>query len=674
MNEKGSKTVEFLTAASLLASSVSGCTSPQKAPERNIPNTSEPPIVQETPYVLPTETLKKEVFDEDINYPVDGIDSQSRRIAGEESEAPNFFVEQKDFNYEILNIADWSNYELDSIVEKEAGNKIKVTEETSMYMIPLRKDNFLKEDGEIREIRAPYGSCFEIAEVRTIVGPKKEEIKIGVIANTYGGNIVSALLLEAKDENGVSINFVNEENENSETVSYTVTEDFIYPNKVENTLIALRNIAEYQEQNGPFEKGKEYSYIEMTGIADPLRKEEYKKGLTSTRAVVKGGGVCAMATGISSLLHLQEDDSFKIKEQWTHPIRYAQGPFSQSEYLVDATVSITDDSIYDLRWEQGQEKYLSINTFLTPTDIDFRNTSGDGIGGESDVYLVVSLSFTNTPPIDQSKILQQYLNDYKEYRDSQHESRLNSMQMETNVLRHPIDEEMKSSVDLIYNMEDLTPFAKEIENNNILKDILSLQKAVNSYPIDSEISLDIYLKGTDWYKQFKDEESKKAADRILQLGTTSRIYGQPLQCVGFVMITSLLYPELSIPYVGSVPAQSARELIPEEIRGYTYKEITGWSTDYGGYSIAGKNISLEDYNPGFLFIRADGSPMANTGKPTGHIGVVIGRITKEDGRPLLLVADSNRHNDGRIRIFTVNDNSMEEVFGGDQRFLVRPSQ
>jgi hypothetical protein len=661
MGEKASRAIEIVTAASLLGSSIAGCS----------PTPNRQPTYENTP--IPKESSAAEVIDsniEDMYYHTERIDNQSSQKVEESSDIPEIFAEQKVFDFEILNIADWSNFELEKIEEKEPGYGVDVTKETSMFMIPLKSDNFFDDKKEVKEILAPSGSTFEIAEVRTLIGPNKEMIKVGHVANTYGSHVLSTLVLEAQDSNGIKQIFTEEKEKNERTVSYVVTEDNIYPNKVKNTLIALKNISLFQDENGMFKKGEVYSYLDMIGLKDPSKNHEYGFGLTSSKSIVKGGGVCAMATGTSALVHLQGEDDYKILEQWAHPIRYAQGPFSPSEYLVDATVDHNSNETFDFRWEQGEDKYMHANIFISPSDVPFEQTNQDGVGGVSDVIMVVSLSFEDEAQEKQTEYISEILDQYEQYRDSNHTTKLNPSQMEVNILNHPISSDIFDSVKLIYDVEDIREFESVIAEKQEFQDILKLQEAVNSYDEESGISLDIYLKGTEWYKTFKDEEARKEADRRISHATTSRIKGQPLQCVGFVMLVSSLYPELSIPYVGSVQASTAREFVPPDLRNYKYSEAKRWYTNFGAVAYGGP-LTIDMYEPGDLFVRTDGAKAASTQKPTGHIGLIMDKIVKENGEVILLVADSNRHNDGRIRIFTVDQNNMEEILGFEQRYLLR---
>lgn len=662
MDRKANNPVELLITTSLIASAVTtGCTNTHQIAQVKAEEIKNKPPITETL----TEPMKYEYINSTPTPSSEPLILTQPVLKTTETPTPTITQEVKPFNDEILNIGEWSEYELEKIEEKDPGFGIEVVNDTPMYMIPLRKDNFIEQREEVKEIIAPVGSSFEIAQVRTLVGPNGERIKIGNIANSYGANVLSTIILEAQDTNGNKEVYTAERVENAHTVTYIATEDFIYPNKVENILIALSKIASHQKKNGGFKAGEEYSYIELIELIKS--SQEYKNGLTTTGGIVRGGGVCAMSTAISSLVHV---NGFKVTERWAEPKRYIQGPFSPSAFIVDSSVDYNSSNIYDLKWIQGENAHLVVNISLIPSDVDFGSTSQNGVGGVSDVIMVVSLSFSDKPQKDQNQYILNNLRRYQEYRNSKHGTNLTKSQMDLNSLAHPITLDLYNAITLVYDVEDISEFEPAIERSRELQDILELQEAVNSYSEDSGILLESYLKGTDWYINHVTDENKDRVDRILRLGALTRVKGQPLQCVGFVMIASWIYPELNIPYVGGAPVNSARELIPEELRNYRYKEQRTMATNYGAQAIGGE-LKIDDYNPGDLFVRVDGAPMATTGKPTGHIGLVLDKKKNEKGETILLVTDSNRHNNGRIKVFVVREKDMDEIFGNGQRYIVR---
>lgn len=598
-------------------------------------------------------------------------EKQEERITPTPTETPfhvptSTIEKEKKFDDSVINTETWSTYSLEAVEQKEEGYGITTINEAPMLLIPVKNDNLLDYDGQLKEIIIPTNSSFEIAQIRTLKGENGQEVKIGLVANTYGANVVAGVLLEAKDSNGTSMAFTKEKDEKTNIVTYIATEDSIYPNKIENTLIALKIIAEKQDKNGPFTQGNTYSYSDLVGLTNPSKLAEYKYGLTSTKAEVKAGGVCAMATGLSSLIHLQEDEGHVINEQWPHPTRYNQGPFSQSEYEVDASV----DSKYDFQWTQGKDGYLQAQVILIPSEIPFEETNYNGVGGPSDAILITSLSFTDKQPKEQANSLSHTHELYQEYRESHHQTPLNLYQKEINVVNSPIENEIKKSVELIYNPQEILNFKNEKDSSYIIENLFELQDAVNGYTDSLGIYFSQYLKQTQWYNNFVTEENKERVDKIITLSSTSNVEGQAIQCVGFVMLASWLYPDLNIPYVGSASVTSARGLVPERLLNNKYIEVVETYTNYGANALAGP-ISIEQYQPGDLFV-VPGEVYSETAKkPFGHIGLIVAKSKDSKGNITLLVADANRHSDGKINIFEVNENNMEEIFGAKQRYIIR---
>ena len=649
MNEKEVEGItKFLVAASLTMGTIGGCTPRQtnKDPESFPPSVKAQELVQ-TPEIQ-EERITPTPTETPFNAPISTIEKE------------------KEFDDSVINTETWSTYSLEAVEQKEEGYGVTTTNEAPMLLIPVKNDNLLDYDKQLKEIIIPTNSSFEIAQIRTLKGENGQEIKIGLVANTYGANATAAILLEAKDSNGTQVSFAREKSEKTNIVTYIATEDYIYPNKIANTLTALKNISEVQDKNGPFTQGNIYSYSDLVGLTNPSKLAEYEYGLTSTKAEVKAGGVCAMATGISSLIHLQEDEGYMIKEQWPHPARYNQGPFSQSEYKVDASV----DDKYDFQWSQGKDGYLQAQTILIPSGIPFEETNYNGVGGPSDAILIVSLSFTDKQPRNQADSLSHTLEQYQEYRESHHQIPLNSYQKEINVVNSPIEGKIKDSVELIYNPQELLTFKNETDSSYIIENLFELQDAVNGYSDNLGIYFSQYLKQTQWYNNFVTEENKERVDKIITLSSTSNVEGQAIQCVGFVMLASWLYPDLNIPYVGSASVVSARGLVPQQLLDNKYIEVVETYTNYGANALAGP-IPIEQYKPGDLFV-VPGEVYSETAKkPFGHIGLIVAKHEDSEGNVTLLVADANRHSDGKINIFEVNENNMEEIFGAKQRYIIR---
>jgi len=670
MGEKSKldKVVEFAVAGTLATSAIAGASlAGRESKSYTSPEVSNSPMTE--PYTgenmlqEPKSTVKNT---EPLVEPT---------LVPTESWKPSFSVSPteivREFDQSVVEFSEWNKYSLEVVEDMKPGYTGVVSEESSLYMIPLKKDNFVdNKDGKyVKGIKVGKDTRFEIAQVRTLKGPNDEIVRVGAVANTFGEHSVSILLLSATDKYGNVQKFVNESLENERTVSYVVSEESIYPNKIINTLIALENISEYQLKNGPMVAGQTQSYLDMIKLKDSSEISKFNVGLTSSEKEIKGGGVCAMATAISSLVNISSGGNPDIVEQWAHPIRYSQGPFSPSEYKVDATVGL--DPVYDFKWIQDKTKYLKVNIHLSPSDIAYEDTNSNGVGGVSDANLIVSISFTDDIPENQDKYIHNFLEDYKAFRETKHSDTLYSDKEGADVKMYPMKESVVA-VDNLYSAEEIRYFGEYIERNKDIQNIFELQDAVNSFPAGSDMRLDEYLYTTKWYRNFVNDENKENVNRILSLVSNTRIEGQPLQCVGFVMLTSWLYPDLNIPYVGGIPTNSASGLIPPEVRNYAYKDtFSMFSGISNTIAVVGKSIPLEEYESGNLFVRVDGGKVAGSGEPTGHVGVILGKTLDENGKAVLLVADANRHNDGKIKIFEVNESNKEEIFGYPNVYILK---
>jgi len=610
-------------------------------------NTQEQDIFINTEPSLGGESLEEEVAMADITAEI--TDEEIAQISAEKEES---------FDFSILNIEDWNDYEIGNIEKKAPGYVVEIENPTSMFVIPLRNDEFLDESKDVEEIVVDKGVVFEIAEVRKLVGPKGEEIEIGLLANTYGAKAVGAIVMDGKDSSGVDRSFTKESESTENAVAYVALADSVYPNKVYNTFNALLNISQYQDANGILTSGGEYSYLEMIGLLDPNKRYDYLTGLTSSGAESLGGGVCAMATGISSLVH--QDPTNKIISQWHHPTRYFQGPFSMSPYVVDATVQeVLGGESYDFTWVMSKNRYLKIDTYITPSGVPYSETALNGVGGLSDVNVIFVLSFTDQYPEGQSERLQEKMNEYSQFRKSQHTDTFESYEG----FKYTFSE-VESAINLIYNREDIRYFESEFEQKEYLQDLLAFQEAVNSYQEDPNLRLADYLKTTEWYANYKNNPNRNPEDLdvAIRMISYTNVQGEPLQCVTYAGILPLLYPELNIQKIGGSGVGSAAELVNGKYAAYNGSVATG----FGGLLVVGKGLSIDNYHSEDLFVTKIGN--------FGHVGAILAETTDEFGNKLLLVTDSNRGRDGKIRFYEVGENSLDDIFGPAYRYIIRSAE
>jgi hypothetical protein len=672
MNNIERKVFNGLVATSMMGGALAGC-APAKTPDN--PNTDidkNPPqtqtltqeemdeiqgSTQEQDIFINTEpSLGAESFDEEAamaDITAEITDEEIAQIAAEQ--------EEKRFNYSILDIRTWNDYEVGDIEKKAPGYVVEIENPTSLFVIPVMKDDFLDESREIQEVIIDKGLIVELAEIRRIVGPGGEVVEIGLLSNTYGEESVAAIVLNATDASGQEINFTNKRENNESVTSYIALADSIYPNKIINIFTALSNISKYQDEEGFFKAGTEYSYLELIHLDVPEGKYNYLVGLMGAEGSgpeAWAGGVCSISTGLSSLLH--QDPNNRITEQWHHPKRYFQGPFSISPYVVDSAVEqVPDGENYDLKWIMNRDRYIEIRVHISPSGIPFSDTELNGVGGKSDVNVLFSISFTDQYPEGQTERLQEQMNEYVAFRESQHTDTFESYES----FNYPLSE-VESAINLIYNREDLSSFESEFEQKEYLQDLLAFQEAVNSYEWDPNYRLADYLKTTEWYTNYKNNPNRNPEDLdvAIRMISYTNIEEEPLQCVTYAGILPLLYPELNIQKIGGSAVKTAAELVRDDYVAYNGSVATG----FGGLLVVGKGLSIDNYHAEDLFVTRTGV--------AGHVGAILAETTDEFGNKLLLVTDANRSRDGKIRFFVVDENSVDDIFGPAFRYIIRSAE
>lgn len=547
-----------------------------------------------------------------------------------------------------------------SIFDKEISRiktkKISTIDMTPVIYIPLRDDFLLEESSDLQVIPVHPGMIFQTSNIVRIRTTDGVVLTLGIVDNTYNYSQtgVAAVLLEICDIENNSIYFTKLDSLTSPIITYLGTKDDIYPNKIENILIALQQISVKQEKMGGFKQGQNYSYLNLVGLEKGSLYSIYKDGLNKYHNPIRANGICAIATGISALLCEKNYEPQLIQERWLHRDMYHQGPFSPVRKQVDAAIEFGPDAHqnYDLKWIQQADEYLSINVDFFPTGLEFSETRADGKAGPSDVGLILSLSFS-PDYLEQSKQIELLLNNFQKYRESKHlhalsqESSLNEV-----VYRNLSDKNYSGWAKTIYDAKSPSFFADTIRDNRSLQNIIQLSNTVNAYSEGSE-SLFTFLKNSEWYTQFKNMSLDKSIDidKALLKGACLQIQGQPLQCIGFAMILTDLYPELGFPNISGATADMAGKLVPDFVYG-----IEGqFSTGYGETALVGKSLTIDDYSPGDFYV-IKGTP--------GHVGAVLAKKGE-----VLLVADSNRLWDGRVNIFYVDARNFDAVFG-EEKYIV----
>lgn len=357
------------------------------------------------------------------------------------------------FDNSSLDFDKLAPYKLEVVEDLPVGFSIETVDTTPLYIVPTNYDEKIENNRDLKQVNIQPGMNFELAQRRIIENKEGEKIEIGIIRNTFGGSFyVAALPLSFTSSDGEITSFVKKNDEISRSVSYITTDDDNYPNKIMNVMLAFAKVSEFQDLEGEFKKEETYSHISMIGIDKYDKLKEYKVGFNSIKKRILAGGVCASATGVSTLIHLVEGSKL---DHLGHPNMYAQGPFAPWAKEVDATVEVWRDENgelqkNDLTYKPGENGYIKFDVSLIPSEIDFKLTASDGVGGPADAVFLISLSFTNKKPESQTSNLLRMLNEYELYRDSKHENTLPNTE-NGNMKRYNLENaEMEKIVSLLY--------------------------------------------------------------------------------------------------------------------------------------------------------------------------------------------------------------------------------
>ncbi len=357
------------------------------------------------------------------------------------------------FDNSTLDFDKLASYKLEVVQELPIGFSIETVETTPLYIVPTNLDEEIEDMRDLKQVNIQSGVNFELAQRRIIGNNDGEKIEIGIIRNTFGDSFyVAALPLSFTSSDGEMTSFVKKNDEVSRSVSYISTDDDNYPNKIMNAMLALVNISEYQDSEGEFKKEEIYSHISMIGIDRYNKLKEYKEGFNSAKKRLLAGGVCVSATGVSTLFHLIDGSRL---EHFGHPSMYEQGPFAPLAKDVDAAVEVWIDENgelqkNDLTFKPGKDGYLKFDVSLIPSDIDFKLTAPDGVGGPADAVFLMSLSYTDKKPESQTPNLLHMLNEYELYRESEHKNTLPNTE-NGNMKKYSLDSaEMEEIASLLY--------------------------------------------------------------------------------------------------------------------------------------------------------------------------------------------------------------------------------
>ncbi len=576
----------------------------------------------------------------------------------------------------------------DKTIEYEG--KFSPNKPITIYNFPLRPDLTFDPKQKIAVFEMPsYAnlSYHNFYFIRDESQPIDQQIRrMTIIPNTMGtNNLAIAELDHGKfDTYGNYLPTGNEHpglNHNVDNilgdVSYIVGDGRVYPNKILNLLNAMGYILEYQEQHGPLQKGKITSYLELIRLVDG---ENYIPGYTSSREIVRGGGVCAGVTAISNAfwsaaknLGIDYNDTYQAPK-FSHPERYKLGPIGPNTFITDTTVQLNNDGTkVDYKMIPPCDLFINIRAAVVPNGVGVSDTDPRGLyiiderGSfiRSDAQFILNVSLTTNQPQTKASSLWAMRQQYIDFRNTNHQGNISLMRNGCHFIgNYDLNENSKMSVGpKIYPEQDTHLFAKEIANSNYLQDVFALQQILNSVDETNADDIANVIRNSQWYKN-KVTEAKidqKLENAINQLNYVT-VKGQPVQCISWTtLLAGLPYPNMPIS-IGSVPIDAPIDLIPNSILALPDRQTAPSPT--GGTLIAKRDMEMTEINSGDLFLMRSA--------PFGHVGVILCR-KQYNGKQLLLVTESNRHNDGRIQIYTVDEYNFNAKLGTppEKKILLR---
>ncbi len=271
----------------------------------------------------------------------------------------------EEFDESALDLLNWENWELVEKEELPESEKVRLLEGGKLFAFPYFKEAFTTfsfRNPAILEIDINTNLDVEIAEIRRIKNDRGEELAIGMLSNTFtlnDGCPVLATIVEAQDSNGVAKSFIEESQDlpENDIVVTTLLEDIFRQNDFDSNILTIYRFLKYQDENGVFLPGNQYSLKDIVSPADDFKKLAYypeKNGYTNTI------GWDTFASGIALLLEKNPELGQVIKYKSLSLM--LQGPFLSSNVVGGVSVPFA----YDFVFEVNKPCYFVVNPLVMP--------------------------------------------------------------------------------------------------------------------------------------------------------------------------------------------------------------------------------------------------------------------------------------------------------------------
>jgi len=536
-----------------------------------------------------------------------------------------------------------------------------------VFLFPLRWDYFYNDD---KEEPVPIK--------KLLLGPENQvgfkgyysfdvngsQINTTFLHNTTGNEAVLpvAVLSEMQNFNFLDMRTNYFSPKNKIIGEYTHT-SITYPNKIKNILMESIALSEFQEKYGSFIGGKEYSFLRIIGEKG---WGNFFTGLNSYGYEVNAGGICAGATNLAKAC-LEAGATIKAKG---HPNPYWIGPIRSSKNVIrhwrsDAAISSAakEEDAFDLKWTLPETANLEIYVSVIPNG----KPRAKNIDEEhnADARLVVNYAWTPDEPENNTEKLYELLRAYDNYRETGiKEKILTQSKVLENIMPDPESKADKMFY-FMYREEKLPNFQEELKTNEYLKEILMLQELINTYGDETTSQqfkkrqvpgIGTLIKQTDWYKTLESGR-KEYLEKGLNFTDffTYTYEEEALQCVTWTVLLHYLGYEESPASVERFSG-GAGDYPPGRLKNRSTNEM-----ETGGINFI-RPFKVDDCKTGDLFF--DYEP----GKH--HMGAIIEK-KEVDGITKLLLTDSNRKADGKIKLFEVDYANYPVILGGWYHVLGR---
>lgn len=369
---------------------------------------------------------------------------------------------EKKFDYSTLNLIEWESYEVSDIEKLENGHIVQTNRPTMLYATPwldlaLQTENTTW--AGVKEMKIKEDFMFEIAEKRTITDTDGKSVTIGRVRYSFAlehQDSVISIIMSAKDKNGVEIDFVKEDVSQNKESCATVGEfiGMIPSSALKSVLLASRNFLKYQEENGPFKSGQEYSFSDITQFYPNDNKSEFFPYTVSMGYGRTDNHVEEFATAMAYMLYgskepMAERTSSLPKSGYTF-----LGPDISIDNYLDYKVLLskidgvgeTPDFVFRMK-EGVSDRYIKLS-------IDFTdNQLPEGINVVQEPVFVYSMCTTDKPIVGESEKFDKLYNDFLEYEKKRLEegyTRIEPENFRRYVLEGEDDAKVRELINAIY--------------------------------------------------------------------------------------------------------------------------------------------------------------------------------------------------------------------------------